>query len=176
MKAPGGKQVVKHGLAAETAILFTAALCMGMSFAVTGCGDDDDPNDPPPAPAADTNAPPSVPTAGPESVTGTWRGTSGSTQVSTTLDLTHYAPPLGSMHWDFGGTLHWPAGDDRYLRGDWFSSERRVDLYVEGGDYWRLVLNQAGDSMAGTGYKYDPLYAQGTTEGKETYALHFAKE
>jgi hypothetical protein len=111
MKATGSKQAMRHRLAAETAVLVTAALCMGMSFAVTGCGDDDDPTVAPPVGTNTTD------TASAARLVGTtWHGAidSGSDGFSLTFTLNsdgslpwedeRYAVYTGTGSWTRSGT------------------------------------------------------------------------
>ncbi len=86
---------------------------------------------------------------------GTWKGTSASSQVKTKM----YLSESGGALW---GYLVWPGNDTRDIEG--WRSGSTVYLEIEGGDEW--VLKKSGNSMSGTGYKY------GTSR---TYKLKFKR-
>ncbi len=89
-------------------------------------------------------------------ISGTWSGTSTTSQVHSELHLIDSGG-------DISGTLVLP-GDD--IRSTWgYRSGSYVELYFSCGDVW--YLTRSGNSMVGTGDKY------GTTR---TYKLSFSKK
>ena len=90
-----------------------------------------------------------------QSLSGTWKGRSATSQVSTTLRLSENG---GSI----SGSLTWPGGDKRSVSGS--RSGSSVTLHIGGGDTWHL--SYSGNSMKGTGHK----------AGGGTYNLSFTRK
>ena len=103
-----------------------------------------------------------------------WRGTSGTGQVPTTLHLGVHGECLHQPDCDLFGTLIWPNGDERCVIGD--RTGKKVSLSIKEGEYIdafcrsgtitdRWVLDFMGDTMVGTGEK----------PGVPSYTLYFER-
>ncbi len=88
------------------------------------------------------------------SLTGSWRGTSASGQVRSTLNLRQNGTSIS-------GTLYWPGEDGRSADG-WVSGQS-VTLYIGGGDIWNMTWR--GNTLRGTAQKADG----------GTYAVNFSR-
>jgi TolB-like protein len=89
-----------------------------------------------------------------DSLSGTWRGISSTSQVATQLSLYQSGTSIS-------GNLIWPGGDTRSVSG-WVSA-KSVTLNIGGGDVWHMTWS--GDILQGTAQK----------KGGGTYALQFTR-